>query len=198
MRALWLFVFLPLVIASLHAEEEDIQTIPAKQLTTELETISGDTIQPLSCKDGSKFAALIFITTDCPIANAYAPEIGRLDAFVAASGGKLTLVHVDAERSAKEAAQHAADYGLKSPVVIDREHQLVSATGATVTPEAALVGPDGALIYRGRINDLFAGYGERRRQATTHDLKQAITSFLNGETLESARIEAVGCYIPEL
>ena len=192
-----LLLSLLLALPSL-ADAADIETIPAEQLGTSLTTIQGEPTQPLSCEDGSKFAALIFITTDCPIANAYAPEIGRLGTFISEAGGKLTLVHVDADRSEAEAAQHAGDYGLQSPVVIDRKHQLVTATGATVTPEAALISPEGKLIYRGRINDLFADFGERRRAPTTHDLKHAIQTFLKGETLESARIEAVGCYIPQL
>ncbi len=82
--------------------------------------------------------------------------------------------------------------------MIDRKHELVKATGAEVTPEAALIAPDGELIYRGRISDLYAGYGTKRREATSDDFKLAIESFLSGVSVPEPRTRAIGCYIPEL
>ena len=48
------------------------------------------------------------------------------------------------------------------PVLLDRKHELVKACGATVTPETAVLSPQGKLLYRGRIDDRFARWGQMR------------------------------------
>jgi hypothetical protein len=49
-----------------------------------------------------------------------------------------------------------------------------------VTPEVAVVGPGGALLYRGRIDDLWSDYGKRRQEPTTRDLRAALDAALAG------------------
>lgn len=176
----------------------DVDRIPADKLGLQFLTLQGETIQPLHGDKDCKFAAVIFVTTDCPVANSYAPEIQRLYSYIRESHGILTLVHVDPKLSMEDAQIHAKDYSLESPIVIDRKHELVKATGAEVTPEAALIAPDGKLIYRGRISDLYAGYGTKRREATSDDFKLAIDSFLSGVSIPEPRTRAIGCYIPAL
>ena len=72
----------------------------------------------------------------------------------------------------------------------------------TVAP-LVLVGtrePDGGfdLVYRGRINDLYAAPGRRRPSATTRDLAAAIDEALEGRAPNPARTDAVGCVIEPL
>jgi hypothetical protein len=68
--------------------------------------------------------------------------------------------------------------------------------GITRTPEAAVL-VDGALVYRGRIDDQWAALGVRRAEAGQSDLADAITAVLNGRAPATARTEAVGCLLPE-
>lgn len=160
--------------------------------------INGEVTFPLRCKpDGGKAAVVIFITNDCPIANRFAPEIERIRSDYAGKGVALTLAHVDPDLDAETAKTHAKEYGLKASVVIDREHVLVRATGATVTPEAIVIDPKGAIQYRGRINDLFAGYGDRRKEPRNHDLRDALDAVLAGKPVAVPETRALGCFIQE-
>lgn len=175
---------------------EDRKKLPEGAAELSLATIQGEMIRPLACdSDETKFAVLIFTTTDCPIANAYSPEFNRLNEFIGEKGGKLTLVHIDWDLTVEGASKHASDYALKPDVVIDRKHQLVHATGAEITPDAVLISPAGDIVYRGRISNLFSDYGDRRRVVTDHTLRNAIEAFVAGKPVEKPRVEALGCFI---
>lgn len=147
---------------------------------------------------GTRANVLIFTTVDCPIANGYAPEIAAIAAEFEPAGFRFYMVHVDPDVDDERAAAHGAQYGIELPILLDPAHDLVSATGATVTPEAAVVGPDGALLYRGRIDDLYADLGRKRLAPTRHDLREALAALAAGGPLAEARTEPVGCYIPDL
>src|SRR5262245_60556127 len=102
-----------------------------------LRDIDGVNRQPLR---GSPASVLFFITHDCPISNAYAHEIGRICSEYGPKGAACTLVYVDPALSEEAAQIHARDYGHAGYAkVIDRRHELVKATGATITPEAVVV-----------------------------------------------------------
>jgi hypothetical protein len=107
-------------------------------------------------------------------------------------------VHADPDLTADEARKHAAEYGLTLPVLLDSKHQLVAATGATRTPEVAVLLKDGSLAYRGRIDDRYPGLGKKRQAPTQRDLRDALTSILADEPLRVSRTAAVGCSIPDL
>ena len=138
---------------------------------------------------------IIFTLPDCPIANAYAPEINRLVADYSARGVAFYLAHVDRDLTAAAARQHAKDFGLQCPVLLDSQHALVKALGATQTPQAFLLGPDGKPRYQGRINNLYADYGQRRQSVTQHDLRHALDAVLAGKPVSQPVTEVIGCHI---
>jgi len=161
--------------------------------------IDGNPWSPTEVSD-QRAHCILFITLDCPIANAYAPEIGRIIRQYAPRGVQFFLAHVDPAATPGLIRKHMEDYGYdgltQTPVILDHGQDLARATGATITPEAALLTPDG-LAYRGRIDNLFADLGKKRRAATEKDLRAALDSVLNGGRPDPARTEAVGCYLPE-
>jgi thiol-disulfide isomerase/thioredoxin len=159
--------------------------------------LQGVTHYPLDPR-GAKATVLFFLTTDCPIANYYTPEISAIVKDHAGKGVRFYVVHVDPELTPAEARKHAKTYGLTCPILIDAKHGLVKATGATVTPEAALLTPDGKLAYRGRIDDTYADLGKRRVAPNRRDLREALAAVLAGRAVKEARTEALGCPIPEL
>ena len=142
-----------------------------------------------------KATVIIFTLPDCPIANAYAPELGRLVADYTAKGVGFYLAHVDRDLTAADARKHAKDFGLKCPVLLDSQHALVKALGATKTPQAFLLGPAGQTLYHGRINNLFADYGQRRQTVTQHDLRDALDAVLAGKAVAQPVTEVIGCHI---
>src|SRR5262249_47953602 len=116
---------------------------------------------PLDPK-GAKAAVLFFAVADCPIANYYTSEINAIVKDYAPKNVRFFIVHVDPEITPQAAAEHAKEYGLACPILIDARHELVKATGVTVTPEAVMLTPDGKTAYRGRIDDRYVELGKRR------------------------------------
>ena len=145
----------------------------------------------------AKAVVVIFISVDCPISNGYAPEIIRMCKDFEPKGACFYLVHADPQLSDPDAKKHADEYGYTCPVLVDRKHELVRRLGVKATPEAAIVNPAGEILYRGRVDDLYAGLGRRRYEATQHDLRDALSEVLAGRPVKTPRTVAVGCAIGE-
>lgn len=158
--------------------------------------VNGHELKPLD--PAGPAGVLYFITNDCPIANSYAPEIQRICSDYAAKGVTCTLVYSDLTLDAAAIRKHHEDYGYPQsiPAVKDSGHKLAEATGATITPEAVVVGKGGKVLYRGRIDNFYAALGKPRRQATEHDLRQALDEVLAGKPVTHSQTQAIGCYIP--
>jgi peroxiredoxin len=141
---------------------------------------------------------LVFFSQDCPIANAYAPEIGRLYQEFQPRGVRWLVVHSDPQVTPEAARRHAKEYELPCPVLLDPQQRLAREAGATRTPEAAVYSSQRELLYLGRIDDRYVGLGKRRPQPTTHDLRDALEAILAGRPVETPRTEAIGCDLPPL
>ena len=167
---------------------------PAPSAPVALCSLDGSEHRPLEVA-ARTLHVLLFLTTDCPIANAYAPTIARLREEFEAQGVRFFLVHVDPQLGPDAALHHAAAYGHRPPILLDRRHELVRAVGATITPEVAVLAPGGVLAYRGRIDDWFGAIGKKRPAPTGHDLRDALGELLAGRAPREARTEAIGCDI---
>ncbi len=159
--------------------------------------VEGKFHEPLKA-DARKATVVIFTLPDCPIANSFAPEINRLVADYSAKGVGVYLAHVDHALTAVDARKHATDYGFRCPVLLDTQHALVKTLGATRTPQAFLLDAKGQTVYRGRINNLYADYGQRRQSVTQHDLRDALEAVLAGKPVAQPVTEAIGCHIQTL
>ncbi|MCB9891453.1 MAG: redoxin domain-containing protein [Planctomycetes bacterium] len=164
--------------------------------TLHLACLDRESIAPLEFGDGMP-KLFVFTTIDCPIANAYAPELRSIFAEHR-SRVRCHLVHVDPDVSKDQARGHRDAYALDTTILFDPTHELVKRTGVSVTPEAALYDGRGNMVYRGRIDDLFPALGTRRRQAFHHDLRDALAAVLEGRPVPTPRTKAVGCYIADL
>ncbi len=171
-------------------------------------TISGVQAEPLVVMDANgkkvallhdksrKATVLLFVTNECPITNAYAPEIKRICDAYAAQKVAFYLVYADPALKAATVRQHVKDYRLHCPALLDSAHLLVHFTQATITPEAVVLAPDGKRLYKGRIDDRYIDFGKARYAATTHDLRDALDAILQGKPVSHPITKAIGCFIP--
>lgn len=144
------------------------------------------------------FEVDLFVGVDCPIANAYAPEINRLHEEFGSKGVRFRLVYPDTTLKVADVKQHREEYALKPPGVLDPDHALVKRAKASVTPEVVIFDRDGTLRYRGKIDNRFTDLGDKRRVATEHYLEDTIGRLLAGEAVEFREMKAVGCLIEPL
>jgi hypothetical protein len=140
----------------------------------------------------------IFVRSDCPITNRYAPELQRLSQAFAADAVKFWLVYPDPSESAEKIQKQRLDYGFSAPALRDPNHELVKRAHATTAPEAAVFDSKGILVYHGRIDDLWAAPGRARPTATTHELDDAIYAVLTGKPPKQAETRAVGCSLADV
>ena len=138
---------------------------------------------------------ILFISHDCPICNAYAPEIGRLQAKY---GKRVTidLVYSETRITAPVAKNHAKEFALdRSSLFLDPEGVFAQYCKATVTPQAVLFDAQGKTIYSGRIDDRYVSFGKQRTIPSHYDLRDALEAVLFHKRPKTARTTAVGCYI---
>jgi hypothetical protein len=158
--------------------------------------LAGNPVDPFRMAAG-KVVVLVFVRTDCPVSNRYAPTIQKLS--VAHEGKALFwLVYPSKSESAEAIRTHDREYGYNIPALRDPQHALVKESQAQITPEAAVFDGKGHLVYHGRIDNLYQEIGRTRTVATTHELEDAIQAALSGKSLATRSIHAVGCYISDL
>lgn len=156
--------------------------------------VAGGTYSLPGPKD-CKAVVLIFYGHDCPISNGYAPELARLYKEYAPQEVAFCIVYADADFKAADARKHAKEYGFLCPAILDPKLTLARQVGATVKPEAAVLSPKGELLYRGRIDDINADFGQRRLKPTKRELKDALDAILAGKAVGTPRAKAIGCDI---
>lgn len=172
-----------------------------KPMAPRVTTLDGAPANPLEGK-ARRLALLVFVEDGCPIARALSPEIERIGCDATDAGVAVALVYPDPLSNPDDIRAHNREFGLTLPTLLDPSHAVVDAVGATISPEAALIrfraegGFD--LLYRGRINDLYAAPGRRRPSATTRDLAAALEAALGGRAPDPSRTDAVGCVIEPL
>jgi peroxiredoxin len=147
---------------------------------------------------GQRAIVVFFVLTDCPISNGYVPEMNRIARDYAQRGIRTYAVMADLDKSSAELKKHATEFGYAFPVLVDPKQQLVRLAGATVTPEAAVLGSNGDVLYLGRIDNRAPDIATRRVQPTEHDLRRALDAVVAGKRVTPARTTAVGCAISRL
>jgi hypothetical protein len=152
------------------------------------------TVNPFE-EQKAKAMVFLFVRTDCPISNRYAPEIERLAARYGSEGVAFWLVYPEASTSVQEIEQHRKEYHLSLRALRDARHALVTMSKVKVTPEVAVFLPDGREVYRGRIDDRYVDFGKERPAPTTHELDDALRSVIAGKSIANSVTRAVGCYI---
>ena len=140
----------------------------------------------------------IFVSIDCPIANAYSPTLRRLYQEYTKHEIQFHLVYPEPTLTEAEIRKHRETYELPIPSIHDSKHLHVKKARATTTPEVAVYDNSGSLVYRGKIDNLFTDLGDRRQVASEHYLKDTLDKLLRGETLTFTSTEPVGCFIEDL
>jgi thiol-disulfide isomerase/thioredoxin len=158
--------------------------------------LAGKPVDPLQANPG-KPVVLIFVRTDCPISNRYAPTIQRISAQYAGKAA-FWLIYPDKSESSAAIERHLHAYGYKIPALHDPQHSLVKLGGAHITPEAAVFDAGGQLVYHGRIDNWYVTFGHPRAAPTTHELDDALQAVLQGGKPQVATASAIGCYISDL
>ncbi|MBI3405690.1 MAG: redoxin domain-containing protein [Acidobacteria bacterium] len=158
--------------------------------------LAGSAVDPLKQAPG-KILVLVFVRTDCPISNRYAPLIQEISAKYGHQAS-FWLVFPDKTETPEKIRTYLQEYGYKLSALRDLEHALVKKSQVKVTPEAAVFNLRRELVYHGRIDNLYQDFGKARRAATTHELADAIEAASKGVAPLATSMDGIGCFISDL
>jgi thiol-disulfide isomerase/thioredoxin len=140
----------------------------------------------------------LFVATDCPNSNTYAPVLARLYREYSPRGVAFFNVYSDPSESAGTVRKHDSDFATPFPALLDPHQTLARETGARSTPEVVILGANGQQLYRGRVDNRFVDFGKTRYQPTENDLQEAIEAILQGKAVAHPVTRTLGCAIPGL
>ena len=158
--------------------------------------LDGKSVAPF--ESDATATVLVFVQTDCPVSNRYAPTLSRLHDRFAPQGAVFWHVYPNRGESPEAIRAHRRDYDLKGHVARDVHHILVERTSVGVTPEAVVFGRRGNIVYKGRIDNRYTAFDQVRPAATRHDLADAIEALLADRIPPTSDTRAIGCFISDL
>ena len=141
---------------------------------------------------------LLFVRTDCPLTNRYAPELQRIAGEFSAEGVSFWLVYPGTSETTAGIDAHVSEYHLPGQVLRDTDHRLMHRAEVTTAPEVAVFDQPGRLLYHGRIDDRYVAFGKARPAAQTHDLEDAIRAVLAGKPVAHPVTHAIGCSLADV
>ncbi|HEV2970568.1 MAG TPA: redoxin domain-containing protein [Pirellulales bacterium] len=137
---------------------------------------------------------LVFVSTECPIANEYLPIVDQLAKKYADQSVQFLAIYSSPSDDAAKIAAHVKQFEIKIPALYDQDQQILRAAGAERTAEALVLDARRVVRYRGRIDDRF-GYNYHRDSATQNDLEAALDELLAHREISTATTPVQGCLI---
>ena len=139
---------------------------------------------------GKKATVVMFISTRCPISNAYNERMTTLAKRYGAQGVSFVGIDSDQNEPKAEVASFTKQQSFPFPVLVDPGNKVSDAYSAHVTPETYVINAKGVLVYHGRIdNDVDIS------NAKTHELADALDATLAGQPVAKSQTKAFGCSI---
>lgn len=142
--------------------------------------------------DGSTALAVIWVSTRCPVSNAYNKRMADLNKEYNARGIAFIGINSNKAEGIDEIKKHAAENGLTFPILKDENNIIADQYEASVTPEVYLL-QKGKLLYHGRIDD-----SRREDKVAAKDFRSALNEVLAGKAVSVAKTKAFGCSIKRI
>lgn len=134
---------------------------------------------------------VMFISTRCPVSNAYDDRMEALEKAYAPRGVRFIGVNSNVDEPVPEIVAHARQHGFTFPVAKDERSRTADAYGAEHTPEIFVVDREGVVRYHGRIDE----NRDDPAGVRSPDLRNALDALLAGRGVPVAATKAFGCSI---
>jgi len=141
-----------------------------------------------------KSYVVVFVDTECPLANLYFPTLIELHREYANKGAQFLAINSSSQDSFVKVSADAQERDVPFPVLKDFDQKVADAFGAKRIPEVFLLDANRVIRYHGRVDDQY-GVGFRRDQPARRDLKKALDELLAGRPVTTQQTEVSGCVI---
>jgi len=171
----------------------------APKQSLELPSINGNkvTLDGLKAENG---LLVIYSCNTCPWVIAWEDRYNEIYKECEELGLGFVLVNSnEAKREGDDSLdamkEHAKEKGyMDFAYVVDKNHELADAFGATKTPDVFLFDADMTLVYKGAIDD-----NSKNKDAVENPyLKNAIKAVSQGKKADPAETKALGCSIKRI
>jgi thiol-disulfide isomerase/thioredoxin len=147
----------------------------------------------------AKLVVLVFVSHDCPVAQAYVDRLNELEKTYAPRG--VAFVALDVSKPPADTPRQNPTSANREPPAVknpyrfdclfDTSQAVGRAYGATVTPEAFVLDADRKLAYLGAIDDRWSD----AEHVTQPYVRLALESLLSGKAPATAETKPIGCGI---
>jgi len=145
--------------------------------------------QPAMVRTAGKITAVIFISAQCPVSNAYNE---RMQALYEKYKDQVEFVFINsnATEPVSDVVRHAREHGFTFRVWRDPGNRAADLLNAQFTPETYVIDREGLLRYHGRIDDSRDVAGVK-----VQNFALALDAVLAGKSVEAPEVKAFGCSI---
>lgn len=143
---------------------------------------------------GKKAVVLVFLGTDCPVGNLYAPRLAELARAYQDKGVAFLGVNSNVHETAEDIARHAREHGINFPVLRDKDNLVADLALAERTCETLVIDGKATIRYRGAIDDQYA-VGSRKDAPTKNYLREALDDILANRPVAVTATPVAGCLI---
>jgi peroxiredoxin len=144
----------------------------------------------LSDSKDAKAIVIMFISTQCPVSNAYNERMVKLYDDYASKGVVFLGINANKAEDSEDCKEHAEENDFEFPVLKDPNNMVADKIDAQVTPEIYVVNAKRELLYHGRIDS-----SQREDNVENKDLRKALDEILDGEAVSVTDTKAFGCTI---
>ncbi|MEX0937429.1 MAG: redoxin domain-containing protein [Pirellulales bacterium] len=144
--------------------------------------------------EDNRLVVVVFLGTECPLAQLYAPRLAKLQEEFADQGVAFLGINSNTQDSMTELTAYANRHKLPFPLLKDVGNRVADQFGARRTPEAFVLDRARKIRYRGRIDDQY-GVGYSRDEVQRRDLAVALEELLAEKPVSVPETEAFGCHI---
>jgi len=169
----------------------DSPAIGAAAPNFQLTTIDGKPFSLADAEKSNKAVVLMFIATKCPVSNAYNDRMRDIAHEYGKKGILFVGINSNNTEPENEVRSHAQEHGFAFTIVKDPGNKVADLYNAQHTPEIFIVGPNGKLLYHGRIDE----NQQEPAKVASPDLKNALNDILAGQPISKAETKAFGCSI---
>jgi len=158
-----------------------------------LKDIAGKSVALRDYKDKAA-VAVFFMGVDCPISNLYLKDLAELQARYGKQGVQIVGIQSNAGTTQARAAEHAREFKVAFPVLLDPSQRVANQLGAKRTAEIFLLDGHQQVRYHGALDDRY-GYTFKRDVPQRHDLEEALKELLAGKPVTVVETTPRGCLI---
>ncbi len=155
-------------------------------------TLDGTGLSNASFK--GKMGLFVLADTQCPCVVAIEERVKNLSKRYGSTRLRVAYVFSTPGQKPIEIARFMQNHLIGYPAIVDRDQRLLKMLDGRASSEVYLFDSKGILRYHGRVdNETFDP-----KNATQHDLANALTAVAAGKPVARAEVPAMGCAIPRI